>query len=242
MAADAINRLDPATLATGRYVAVSNPLPASGGQDAQTLQSVQRLAPSAFRAQQFRAVIAADYKQAAETLPWVQRAGTVFRWTGSWLTVFTTPDPLGSAQVTVAQRTQLIALLNRYRMAGYESYVPDPEYVSLDLAIDVCATDDAFAADVKEAIVAALAPPGFFAPDNFSFGQPLERSRLETAIQAVPGVAGVLCIRVRVRGRSAGLVEMGDTVAVGSNQIVRCDNDPSRAENGALAVTVGGGR
>ena len=73
-------------------------------------------------------------------------------------------------------------------MAGYESYVPDPEYVSLDLAIDVCATDDAFAADVKEAIVAALAAaPGFFAPDNFSFGQPLERSALETAIQAVSG-------------------------------------------------------
>jgi hypothetical protein len=242
VAADAISQLDPATLATGRYVAVSNPLPASGGQDAQTLQSVQRLAPSAFRAQQFRAVIAGDYKQAAETLPWVQRAGTVFRWTGSWLTVFTTPDPLGSAQVTVAQRIQLIGLLNRYRMAGYESYVPDPEYVSLDLAIDVCATDDAFAADVKEAIVAVLAPPGFFAPDNFSFGEPLERSRLEAAIQAVPGVAGVLCIRVRVRGRSAGLVEMGDTVAVGAYQIVRCDNDPSRAENGALAVTVGGGR
>jgi hypothetical protein len=242
VAADAISRLDAATLATGRYLAVSNPLPAAGGKDAQTLQSVQRLAPSAFRAQQFRAVIAADYKQAAETLPWVQRAGTVFRWTGSWLTVFTTPDPLGSEQVTVAERTQLIALLNRYRMAGYESYVPDPQYVSLDLAIDVCATADAFAADVKEAIIAALAPPGFFAPNDFSFGQPLERSRLEAAIQAVPGVAGVLCIRVRVRGRAAGLAEMGDIVGVGTNQIVRCDNDPSRPENGALAVTVGGGR
>jgi hypothetical protein len=35
---------------------------------------------------------------------------------------------------------------------------------------------------------------------------------------------------------------MGDTVPVGSNQIIRCDNDPSVPEHGAFAVTVAGGR
>ena len=52
----------------------------------------------------YRAVVPADYEAAAETLPWVQRAGTAFRWTGSWLTVFTTPDtrhgtPIAPVQV-----------------------------------------------------------------------------------------------------------------------------------------------
>ena len=35
---------------------------------------------------------------------------------------------------------------------------------------------------------------------------------------------------------------MGDIVMVGPNQIIRCDNDPSRPNNGALAVVVEGGR
>ena len=76
-----------------------------------------------FRAIQYRAVRPEDYEAAAETLPWVLRAGTEFRWTGSWLTVFTTADPEGTDQTTVNEQVQLINLLNRYRLAGYESYV-----------------------------------------------------------------------------------------------------------------------
>ena len=54
-----------------------------------------------------------------------------------------------------------------------------------------------------------------------------------------PGVAGVYVHPFRVRGRSAGLVEMRDMVAVGSDQIIRCDNDPSRPETRRAPVTVG---
>jgi hypothetical protein len=35
---------------------------------------------------------------------------------------------------------------------------------------------------------------------------------------------------------------MGDTVPVGVSQILRCDNDPSRPNAGALSVVVRGGR
>ena len=65
----------------------------TNGVDQETAQHIQRMAPQAFRAVQFRAVRPADYVAAAETLPWVLSAGTAFRWTGSWLTVFTTADP-----------------------------------------------------------------------------------------------------------------------------------------------------
>jgi hypothetical protein len=249
VAADAITQLDPAAIAAGQYLSVTNPLAATGGADPQTLQSIQRLAAQFFRAQQLRAVIADDYSAAAETLPWVLRAGAAFRWTGSWLSVFTTPDPQASRQITTGQRTQLIELLNRRRMAGYESYVQDPDYVSLDLAIDVCAEPDAFQGVVEAGVIGALSPagplggpPGFFAPDNFTFGQPLEPSALEAAIQAVSGVAGVTCIQFRVRSRSAGFTEMTGPVSVGINQIIRCDNDPSLPEHGAFAITVDGGR
>ena len=83
---------------------------------------------------------------------------------------------------------------------------------------------------------------GFFNVDNFTFGQPLERSGLETAIQKVAGVAGVSCIQYRLRNRLGGLVEMGDQVAVGTNQIIRCDNNASLPEHGTIHVAVSGGR
>ena len=247
VAADAVSQLD--AIEAGKFLAVANPLPASGGVDAQTLQSIQRLAPQAFRAPpQPRAVLIADYAAAAQTLPWVKRAGAQARWTGSWLTTFTTPEPVASEQVAIDDRTQLISLLNRYRMAGTESYVPDPDFISIDLIVELCAQPNAFAAQVKQAVTAVLSPTGpgaakaFFAVSNFVFGQPLQRSALEAAIQAVPGVAGVTCIEYRLRDQTLAFLPMGDIVTVGPSQIIRCDNDPSRPNNGALAVVVEGGR
>jgi Baseplate J-like protein len=247
VAAGAISQIDPS--AVGNLMAVTNPLAACGGADEETAESVQRFAPQKFRQVQYRAVIPQDYQNAAETLPWVTRAGTVSRWTGSWLTLFTTPDPLDSEYVTLTQQTQLIDLLNRYRMAGYESYVPAPQYVSLDIEVQVCAQANAFRGDVETAVLAQLNPSsivnrqtGFFDPDHFTFGVPLERSRLEAAVQNAAGVSGVLCIHYRNRSRSQVYVEMPDEVTVGTNQIIRCDNDPSVPEHGSIQITVMGGK
>ncbi|MGO9935482.1 MAG: hypothetical protein ACLPV8_27235 [Steroidobacteraceae bacterium] len=249
VAAAAINQIDAAAAAQGNLLAVTNPVAASGGADQETALSVQRLAPQKFRQVQYRAVIPQDYQNAAETLPWVARAGTVFRWTGSWLTIFTTPDPLDSQQVSITQETQLIDLLNRYRMAGYESYVPAPQYVSLDIELQVCAQPSAFQGDVESAVLAELDPssvvngePGFFNYNNFTFGVPLERSRLESAVQKASGVAGLLCIHYRDRSRSQVFSEMPDQVAVGPSQIIRCDNDPSVPDHGSIQVTILGGK
>jgi hypothetical protein len=125
-------------------------------------------------------------------------------------------------------------------MAGYESYVPDPDYVSIDVLVQLCARPAFFAADVEVAALAALT--AFFAPDDFSFGQALERSGLEAAVQSVPGVAGILCVEARVRGRSSAYMEMPDQIAVAAGQIIRCVNDPSKPERGVLSVQVTGGR
>lgn len=247
VAADAITTVDPSAAVT--ILAVTNPFPAAGGADEEPDQTVRRRAPQAFRAVQYRAVRPPDYVAAAETLPWVQAAGTVFRWTGSWLTVFTTADPKGTDVLPPEERAQLIDLLNRYRLAGYESYAPAPLYAPLDLTITVCATNDAFRGDVEESVLAALDPNtvtdgrhGFFDPDNFRFGDPLERSRLEAAIQAAPGVAGVVSIQFVERGVTSTPTELGDELHVGSDRLIQVDNDPSRPWKGSLTVIVEGGK
>jgi hypothetical protein len=230
-------------------VAATNPLPASGGADREPAERVRRLAPQAFRARTLRAVRVEDYKSAVEELPWVQRAGAAFRWTGSWLTVFASADPQGSVEVPLARHVELVNLLNRRRLAGYECYAPPARYVTLDLDVTVCALPDAFAGDVKEAVLRELSTArlpdgrvGFFHPDSFTFGMPLERSRLEAAIQQAYGVAGVLAIRYRLRRRSGAMAPLPDVVTVAPDEIIRLDNDPSRPERGSLRVTVEGGK
>jgi hypothetical protein len=248
VAADTITMLDPGALAVG-IDAVTNPFPAYGGGDAEPSDRVRKLAPQKFRAEQYRAVRPEDYNAAAQTLAWVLRAGTVFRWTGSWLTVFTTADPRGTEIIPVDEHTQLIALLNRYRLAGYEVYAPAPRYASLDLIVEVCARPDAFRGDVEAAVLDALSTrrfadgsTGFFYVDRFTFGTPLERSALEAAIQDAYGVAGVVAITYRRRGYVPDYTDLPETVQPGSDAIIRVDNDPSRPEAGSLSVQVGGGK
>lgn len=236
VAPDSIWRVEQASAVS----AVTNPFAGEGGADAETALSLVRRAPQAFRAILYRAVLEQDYETAARTLPWVQQGGTAFRWTGSWVTVFTTPDPRDSTTLTRARRIQLLDLLNRYRMAGYESYVPNPRYAALDLKIKVCARADAFRGDVQAAVIAALTQ--FFDPDNFTFGQPLERSRLESAVQDSLGVGGVLEVLYRRRGVTSGFVNLPGTLAVGFDEIVLVENNPSRPERGSFHVDVKGGK
>jgi hypothetical protein len=247
VAADSIRKVDPAAAAW--IQAVTNPFPAAGGTDEESIEQVQRLAPYAFRAQQLRAVRAADYQAAAQTLPWVQRAGTTFRWTGSWLTVFTTPDPKGSEVLTPEQQTDILNLLNRYRLAGYESYVLNPRYASLDLQVVVCACTEAFQGEVKASILAALSATrlsdgtlGFFHPDRWTFGMPLERSALAAAIQDVIGVAGVVSIQYRQRGLTPDYLDLPESLTIPADVILRLNNDPNRPDHGLLKISVEGGK
>jgi hypothetical protein len=245
--ADAITSVDPAW--AGVLTSVTNPFPAVDGSDAETDEQIQQRAPEAFRARTFRAVRPEDYNAAATQLPWVQRAGTVFRWTGSWTTIFVTTDPRNAGAITPDQHVELSRLLNRYRLAGYEVYAPAPVYVSFDLTIAVCAKPSAFRGDVYAGIDGALRPVrrpdgtiGFFHFDNFTLGTPFERSRLEAAIQEVPGVAGVLSIQFRRRGQTAGFSELPPIVAFGSGEIFRMDNDANHPERGSYGIRVEGGK
>jgi hypothetical protein len=247
VAADTVTKVEGANSAY--FPAVTNPFAATGGSDEETDQQVQRRAPQAFRAVQYRAVRPEDYEAAAETLPWVLRAGTVFRWTGSWLTVFTTADPEGSEAITSDEHIELINLLNRYRMAGYESYAPAPVYVGIDLIVTICVCPSAFQGDAEAAVIAALSTvqnpdgtTGFFYLDNFTFGTPLERSALEAAIQASYGVAGVIDIQYRERGVTPTWTGLPETVTVKASEILRMDNDSSRPERGTLKVITEGGK
>lgn len=228
--------------------AVTNPLPANDGLDAETPAAVRQLAPEAFRAVTFRAVKPEDYAEAAERLEWVERAGAEFRWTGSWLSAFVTPDPRGATVVSDERHRELYEQLDRFRQAGREAWGLDPLYANLDLEIRICVAPNSYSGEVKERVIEALfgktgvrPTAGFFSPDNFTFGTPLWRSQLESAIHRVEGVRAVENMKVRRRGRTGWKIFSALVFKVAANEIVRVQNDPLLPERGSVKLVMTGG-
>ncbi|HTE38338.1 MAG TPA: putative baseplate assembly protein, partial [Reyranella sp.] len=193
----------------------------------------------------YRAVRPADYAAIAERLPWVQKAGAVTRWTGSWPTVFVTPDPRDEVGLTKAHRLDLERAMDRVRQAGREVKVMDPRYVDIDLEIRLCVAPNAYRGEVKEAALKILfgqrGDGGFFDPDNFTFGAPLSRAELIAVLQAVPGVRAVEAMRVRRPGYFDWREFTEFALPVGVNELVRVTNDRLLPERGAVRLVMEGG-
>lgn len=246
VAADSLTDFDAAALPF--VITVTNPFGVTDAVDPETSAAARHVAPQAFRAETFRAVRPEDYAAAVEKLAWVQRAGAQFRWTGSWLTVFATPDPKGSFSLTAGERSDLENQLDRYRLAGREAYGMNPKFANLDLEIEVCVAPASYPGEVKKAVLESLfgrrgvhAHLGFFSPDNWTFGDPLYRARLEAAIQEVPGVRAVEEIHIRRRGWFAKRPFDELVYSVAADEIIRVENDPQLPERGSVRLVMKGG-
>ena len=227
---------------------ITNPFGITDAVDPETPEHVQHSAPYAFRSERFNAVLEEDYAKAIEKLDWVERAGAKFRWTGSWATLFATPDPKSSYIITETEHTDLEHQLDRYRLAGREAYGMNPRYADLNLDICICVEPRAFRGDVEARVLDALfghtglrPTSGFFSSDNWKFGQALERPKLEAAIQAVPGVRAVERICFARNGWFTIKPFTDPTYFVGVDEIVRVSNDRNHPEQGLVTLNMEGG-
>lgn len=225
--------------------AIRNPLAATGGRDPETVESVRVNAPQAFRQRTFRAVRPEDYAEIAERLPWVQKAGASMRWTGSWATVFVTPDPRDAVALSRQNRTALERAMDRVRQAGRDVRVLDPHYADVDLEITVCVNPDAYPGEVKERVLVALFGDhdtvGFFDEDHFTFGTPLSRGALLAAIQEIPGVRAVERMRIRRRGHFTWRSFDEFAYRASAGELIRVANDRLLPERGAVRLIMEGG-
>ena len=224
-------------------IGVSNPLPVIDGQDPEDSEVIRMQVPEAWKAITHRAVRPEDYSEHAERRDWVQRASTCFRWTGSWLSAFTTPDPKGTFVLTDDRRIDLENTLDCVRQAGREIYVRDPRFVPVDLQINICVAPNAYPNQVLEEVQKVLlgtraprAVKGFFHPDNFTFGTPLRRSALEAAIQDVDGVLAVGGMSIRARGVEDYRPFDELTFVVADNELIRLENNRNFPERGLLRL------
>jgi hypothetical protein len=249
--AEAITRI---VLGTEGVERVRNLLPASGGADPESLEEVRQYAPEAFRTQE-RAVTEADYAEMAGRHPEVQKAAATLRWTGSWYTMFITIDRVGGRAVDPGFKAEMLAFMERFRLAGQDVEIDGPRFVPLDIVFTVCLLPGYNRAQVKEDLLnrfsSRILPDGslgFFHPDNFTFGQTVYLSQLIALVMSVPGVKWVDAEdtplkpnRFRRWGENAtGEFDAG-MIEFGRLEIARLDNDPSVPENGRIDFIMEGG-
>jgi len=229
--------------------AVRNPLPALGGTLPEPLAVAKAFAPQAYRTQR-RAVIAEDYARVAEENPDVQRAVAEHFWFGSWYTVVVTVDGRDNRLVSedAEFRQALLDRLETRRMAGVDLQLRDPVFMNLDLMLFACATSDRFAADVKAALLDRFSSgmqrsglPGFFHPDNLTFGQPLFTSDILAAAMEVDGVASARISHLRRWGEPESDLSGQARITPGQGEVLRLENNPSLPEHGVFQCDVEGG-
>jgi hypothetical protein len=227
---------------------VYHPIPAQGGVDPESIETVRQHAPYAFRTQE-RAVTPEDYAVLTAQHRGVQRAAATLRWTGSWHTAFVTVDRLGGLDVEAAFETELRQTLERYRMAGVDLEIDGPRFVPLEIDMHVCVQPTYFRSDVKAALREVFSNHtlpdgrrGVFHPDNFTFGQPVYLSRLYTAAYAVPGVASVHITTFQRQGRLDPRPLEEGKLSLQRLEIVRLDNDPNFLERGVFRLQLEGGK
>ena len=240
---------DASIISNPVIIAVTNPLPASGGLDPESMEVVRQNAPYAFRIQE-RAVTQKDYADIAlRTDSTLQRANATFRWTGSWRTAFIASDRKGGLAVDDAFRTELRNGLEQYRMAGQDVDVESPAFVSLEIEMTVCVKEDYFASDIESALRKALSActfpdgtRGAFSPDNFTFGQPVYLSIVYELVQETDGVESVNITKFQRQGVNSSTALDSGKLELGRLEIARLDNDPNFPEHGTLTMHMQGGR
>lgn len=226
---------------------VTNPLPAFGGTEPESLQEIRRNAPVAFRTQD-RAVTVDDYADMTERDSRVQQAAATLRWTGSWHTVFVTIDRLGGARVDPAFEADLRNRLETYRLAGQDIEIDNPTLVALEIEMRVSVEPDYFRSDVQRALQAVFSNRilpdgrrGLFHPDNFSFGKPVYLSPLYAVAQAVAGVHSVVVTQFQRLDNPGGDALAQGFLPLGRLEIARCDSDPNFPDRGRFRLVLEGG-
>jgi predicted phage baseplate assembly protein len=238
--------------------AVSNPLPAVGGVEPETIAEVRSRAPQAALAQ-VRAVTEDDYRRAVLGVPGVAQAAASILWTGTWHTAYVGVEPVadsdllrlpdGSRALAAGIADAVGAVLATWRLAGCDVELGAPGYVGLEIELQVTVADAHFRTDVRQAVADVLSNRvlpdgtiGFFHHSQLQFGKAIFLSQVVAAAAAVPGVDAVLPLAFHPFGEADSGQLAAGVIPIGTFQIARLDGDPRNPDGGVLRVTATGGK
>jgi uncharacterized phage protein gp47/JayE len=167
---------------------VSNPGPATGGADAETLDQTRGNAPNTVRTFG-RIVSLEDFEDVAREVAGIAKAHAYSGWTGEEQVVYLTVAGIEGAAVIGNLYSDLVADLNSRRDPNRTMIVQSYTKIAVRFAATIFVSADHVVDDVLAAVQAAIT--GYFAFDNQQFGRPVHLSNVYGAIQGISGVTGV---------------------------------------------------
>lgn len=234
---------------------VTNPQPASGGADPDSVADIRVNAPASMTTFG-RAISARDYAAIALQFPGIQKATAV------WIRVDENLQPVLQpyVQLTVATADEipiqgsvtaknLRSYLDNHRDPNVPLKILDftPLYIDVALTIDVQPLYGRQATLAK--VVAALNPAtnpdgsaGYFSFANSQFGGNIHLSAVYAVVQAIEGVQDVLITTLRRMDQDANTPStVRNDIFVRPTELAVIGNDPNVPAHGFLTVQLGKG-
>lgn len=185
---------------------VTNPLPATGGTPAESLELVRRRAPQGLRALR-RAVSLDDYARLATEVPLISKARAI-QPTYNTVQVFVAGlNSAGPASQEVKDEVQ--DYLDERKMVNTVVVVDDPVFVPLNIGVSVTVRPEHNQSDTEDRVVATINSLLDF--DEVEFRQFVPVSQIYAAVSAVDGVAfGAVTLLDRDAGTGLANVQLAD--------------------------------
>ena len=190
---------------------VTNPAPAAGGADSESLEHAVRFGPLAFRSGQ-RAVTLSDFVSLAHQAGGVAKVRARSR---GWnqIDLFIAPEGTTCRAAPSDLKQQLVRFFEDKRMVGTFIHIQDPTCVPIDIAVTAVVEHNYNLEAVRHDVESSVRE--LFAFKNVDFGRPLYLSKVYEAVEALAGVsaANVTIYRRRdVRGdiAPAGRIDIGE--------------------------------
>ncbi len=207
---------------------VSNPGPASGGAEPESVSQTRSNAPNTVRTFG-RIVSLQDFDDAAREFAGVGKAHASWAWNGVEQVVYLTVAGAGGTAITGRAFDDLVADLNSRRDLNralqVRSYSTIAVQITSTIFVSANYVPDKVLADANAAVAA------YFSFENQQFGQPVHLSNVFAALQGVAGVVGADLTTLQYKypgdalthGATGGLVQVhlrinDDELAVLENQ------------------------
>lgn len=224
---------------------LANPLAATGASPAESTRHAALMAPRAWQSLEC-CIVPSDFVAFLESQPEVLHAAVELRSSGSWTTAFAFVQLHSGKGLDPPLRRRLAGALLSRCQAGIACQICDPIYLPLFAVLQVEVAAGFSRPVVRQALLLTFGTGelphggrGFFAPENFTFGQSLYLSQIVEAAYAVPGVAWARLKSCDSPGRHQP--EPGVVITPGIDQILLVANDPDRPNAGRLDFELQGG-
>jgi hypothetical protein len=193
LAPDRITELPVPVMVNGNAltVSVTNPLPATGGADAETMEHARRVAPATVRST-WKAVTKADYLALCEGFPGVAKAQILDLNDDTDMRVYSVRiiiAPEGGGLASPLLKTALRTFLDTRRMVTVEVSLDDPVYRAVPVLADLYYYPGEEAETVR--LRAQQILEEYFAFEKQSFGTSVYYSDLVALLDGVQGVSHV---------------------------------------------------